>query len=72
MPTIIADHDVERQLEVLLRLWLSRDWRELWASVACDIESFEQLGIDESSPDAEVWQLCQDRRIVLITGTEMQ
>jgi hypothetical protein len=36
--------------------------------MSCNVESFERLGIDENAPDAQVWQLCQQRDIVLITG----
>ncbi len=68
MPTIMADHDVEGHLEVLLQVWLSPDWAEFWAEASCDIESFERLGIRDNASDAEVWQLCQERGIVLITG----
>jgi hypothetical protein len=68
MPTIMADHDVEGHLEVLLRIWLSPDWRESWADVSCNIESFERLGIGEDASDMEIWLSCQRRAIVLITG----
>jgi len=68
MPAIMADHDVEGHLEMLLQLWLSPEWSELWTDASCDVESFERLGIGESASDAEIWQLCQERGIVLITG----
>jgi hypothetical protein len=68
MPTLMADHDVQGHLEVLLRLWEAPDWKESWAGVSCNIESFEGVGIPGNASDAEVWQLCQERGIVLITG----
>ena len=68
MPTIMADHDVEGHLRVILNLWLSPDWRQHWAETSCDIESFERLGIADDASDSEVWQACQEREIVLITG----
>jgi hypothetical protein len=68
MPTIMADHDVEGHLAVLLRLWLSPDWKESWAAVSCDVKSFDQVGIERDASDAEIWHICQDRGIVLITG----
>jgi len=64
----MADHDVEGHLEILLTVWLSPSWNALWSDTACDIQSFERLEIPENAPDAAVWQLCQQRGIVLITG----
>lgn len=68
MPTIMADHDVEGQLDVLLTIWLSPSWSELWSDVSCDVERFERLGIADDALDSDVWRVCQQRGIVLITG----
>ena len=68
MPTIMADHDVEGQLRVLLNIWLSSDWIELWTDAHCDVTFFRDFGLDETVTDAQVWQLCQERGIILITG----
>jgi hypothetical protein len=70
MPTIMADHDVEGQLRALLNIWLSPKWIDLWTDAGCDVASFERLGISEDATDSEVWQLCQERGIVLVTGIE--
>lgn len=68
MPAIMADHDIEGQMQVLLRLLNSPAWRELWRELAIQVESFTSLGIPTNTPDAELWQLCQAQEIVLITG----
>lgn len=68
MPTIMADHDVEGHLQHLIRLWSSEEWNELWRALACHIETFQRLGIPLTMPDAEIWRLCQQRQIVLLTG----
>jgi hypothetical protein len=68
MPAIMADHDIEGQMQVLLRLLNSPAWRELWSELAIQVESFMSLGIPTNTPDVELWQLCQSRDIVLITG----
>jgi hypothetical protein len=68
MPTILADHDVEGHLQVLLRIWLSPAWSEFWLDVDCEIESRERLGISDNVSDAELWRFCQDRRIIWLTG----
>ncbi len=68
MPKIMADHDVEGHLEILLRIWTSSPWNELWQQLACEIESFRRRGIAYDTTDAELWRLCQQEGIVLITG----
>ncbi len=64
----MADHDVEGHLQALLKIWLSPTWIEVWIDADCQVETFDRLGIADDASDAEVWQLCQERNIVLITG----
>ena len=68
MPTIMADHDVEGHLRLLIRIWSSPDWSDLWAETGCVFESFDRLGLELNTLDSVVWQLCQEREIILITG----
>jgi hypothetical protein len=68
MPKIMADHNAGGHLKVLLGIWSSPDWSELWSEVACEIKTFEDLGLDRSVADNELWRVCQERQIVLITG----
>jgi hypothetical protein len=68
MPRILADHNVELHVEVLVRICLSPKWADVWASLACQIDSFEGLGLPHETIDSKLWQLCQERGIVLITG----
>ena len=55
MPAIMADHDIEGQMQVLLRLLNSPAWRELWRELAIEVESFTSLGVPTNTPDAELW-----------------
>jgi hypothetical protein len=68
MPTIMADHDVEGHVHVLLRLLLSDEWYPLWTEMGYTVVSFESLGLPTTTSDVELWQLCQAQQIVLITG----
>jgi len=68
MPKIMADHNVEGHLELLLGIWTSPDWGDLWGEMSTELESFERLEIPHDTPDAELWTLCQERDIVLLTG----
>jgi hypothetical protein len=41
----MADHDIEGQMHVLLRLLTSPEWYELWGELDLRVESFASLGI---------------------------
>ena len=68
MPGIMADHDVEGDFDIVLRTLMSAEWRDLWNELDYDVESFMSLGIPDDTPDVDLWQLCQEREIILITG----
>jgi hypothetical protein len=68
MPAIMADHDIEGQTQVLLRLLTSAAWSEVWHELAVRVESFASLGLPEDTADAALWQSCQTQQIILITG----
>ena len=68
MTALMADHDCEGQMQVLLRLLGSAEWHALWTELAVRVESFASLGVPPHTPDADLWQLCQTRQIVLITA----
>jgi len=68
MPSLMADHDVEGQFNLLLRLLVSDDWRDFWLHLGYDIDSFESLEIATDIADVDLWRLCQERDIILITG----
>ncbi len=42
MIKIMADHNIEGHVEVLLRIWTSDSWRTLWEELDIEIESFER------------------------------
>jgi hypothetical protein len=64
----MADHNIEGQFVMLLRIWTSAPWAPLWESLAIEVESFERLGIPYNTSDRELWQVCQQRNIILLTA----
>jgi hypothetical protein len=64
----MADHDVEGQVQVLLRLLTAAEWFDVWQELAIRLESFAHLGIPVDCSDVELWRLCQAEQILLITG----
>ena len=68
MPTILSDHDVEGHLDVLLTIWTSSRWAELWHGLGCQVETLKSLGLPTDTVDSEVWLFCQAHKMVLITA----
>lgn len=68
MPAIMADHDVEGDFDTVLWTLMSGEWRELWNELNCSVESFRSLEISDNTSDVELWRLCQERQVILITG----
>jgi hypothetical protein len=38
-----------------------------WAT-AVDVQDFERLGLPRDLPDVELWRICQERQVLLITA----
>jgi hypothetical protein len=68
MPTIMADHDSEGHLQVLLRLLTGAEWYAFWTALDVRVETFARLGLSINTPDADIWRHCQQQGIVLLTG----
>jgi hypothetical protein len=68
MTAILADNDVEGILSAIVAIWLSETWRDLWAELDCSLESFSSLNLPRDASDTVVWETCQIRRVILITG----
>jgi hypothetical protein len=68
MTGILADINIQGHLDVLLQVWQSEEWRAIWQELDLTVQTFEALGLTRDTSDAEVWQECQKRQIVLITA----
>jgi hypothetical protein len=68
MPKILADHDVEGQLAVLLSIWISDDWRGLWEELDGSVATFASLGLPQTTPDSVLWRYCQANQFILLSG----
>jgi hypothetical protein len=64
----MADNDIQGHFEKILQLFLSEPWRELWESLNLPVETFESLELPRNVSDLVLWQTCQSREVVLVTG----
>ena len=69
---ILADHNVRGQVDYLAALLRSDLWSPFWNDLALAIMHFEQVGLQSTARDREVWQRCQDEQLVLITANRNQ
>jgi hypothetical protein len=67
MIRILADHNADGHVEVLLRVLLD-EWIEFWNSLELTVVTFEELGLEARANDAELWSTCQREQVVLITN----
>ena len=65
---MVPDNDIEGHFAVLFGHVVSPTWRDLWSQLGIQVHYFRSLGLARSSSDRVVWQTCQDRQLILITG----
>ena len=68
MKGLLADNDVQRQVEILRHIFESEAWREIWRNLNLPLLSFETLGLPRSASDADLWRGCQKHEVILITA----
>jgi hypothetical protein len=65
---MLPDINIQGQFDILVSLLVSEEWREIWDSLNCSIETFAGLGLPFDASDLVVWQACQQHRLILVTG----
>lgn len=43
-------------------------WVALWADLDCALCTFEDFQLSEEATDAEIWHVCQENEVLLLTG----
>jgi hypothetical protein len=65
---ILSDSNIEGHLRLLLAHLESPTWREIWHSLNLTVYQFADLRLAKDASDAELWQACQNRGVILITA----
>ena len=69
MNGILGDINIAGQMPDLVETFFAtEEWSEIWNSLGISYLVFANVGLDQRSPDDLVWQTCQDKELVLITG----
>ena len=67
MKGLIADANVQGQVEYLVRSMQVDAWADFWQALGLALYRFEDVGLSASSTDLEVWSVCQAEQLILIT-----
>lgn len=65
---LLPDNDIEGQFAILLSHLTSDLWKDTWLRLDVTVFTFESLGLSRDATDREVWQMCQEQNILLVTG----
>ena len=68
MNGVIADVNFQGHLARLMFILLSPEWRKAWDDLELSVHTFRELGVDPQTRDRAVYELCQARGLILITG----
>ncbi len=64
---LIADANIEGQVELLATRMQAEPWREVYEFLQIRCIRFADAGLDRADSVAVVWQRCQDLGLVLVT-----
>jgi hypothetical protein len=67
VPSILLDENLEGYKEYLERLLDAPAWREISSQLQVHLATFQEIGLSKSAPDDLIWELCQQKRLYLLT-----
>ena len=67
MKGILADVNIEGQVDYLMALARGEPWGDLWQELELGYATFGEVGLDHDATDAEIWHCCQREKYLLIT-----
>jgi hypothetical protein len=65
---LLADANINGHVRRLAKRMQGEPWADFWSHLQLSYASFADVGLDAADTDAVVWQTCQDKRLLLITG----
>ncbi len=67
MKGLVADANIQGQVEHLVECMQAYAWAEFWQALDLVLYRFEDLGLSMSATDLEVWNACQAEALILVT-----
>jgi hypothetical protein len=69
---ILADINIQGQVDRLVAIMQVEPWKLFWDDLHVQYVHFADVGLAPDSLDSDVWELCQQRALVLITDNRNQ
>jgi hypothetical protein len=69
---ILGDVHVQGHVRYLSAILESDTWLAYWTQLQIPLRTFRELGLAFDVSDAVLWQVCQQQRILLLTGNRNQ
>jgi hypothetical protein len=66
---IVADANIQGQVEHLARRMQTEPWSDFWHALGLALLRFEDVGLSPSATDLEIWNVCQAEQLILITDS---
>ncbi len=67
MISLLADANAIGDVDKIVRLMQLEPWTDFWALLNLELLYFGDVGLRLDSTDLEIWQVCQERGLILIT-----
>lgn len=68
MKGILADNNIEKQVEALFVILQSESWQDLWKEIDLPLLKIRDLGLALDVSDAILWHACQKEELILVTA----
>jgi hypothetical protein len=65
---ILADNNIQGHVAGLIAILESDSWREFWFPLNLRLRTFRELELPDTVSDAQLWHLCQEQQIILLTA----
>jgi hypothetical protein len=65
---LLADVNIQGHADRLLWILEGPEWRGVWTMIGLQLRTFRDFDLAPETVDAEVWQFCQERQLLLITA----
>jgi len=65
---ILSDICIGAQIRILVGVFTSPPWQEIWSGLNLSYHTFRDVNIAPDTSDSDVWDFCQREQMVLITA----
>jgi hypothetical protein len=66
--SLLADVNIEGHIALLASFMQGDYWRDFWDYLQIQVLRFQDVGLSPAEVDSQVWQLCQERQLLLLTN----